>query len=64
MLPDLATHLSTTLATASLVFFVVVYAVVSIGVFRKGADELDAHAHLALDDGINTTSRIERPGRG
>jgi len=63
MLPDLATNLSTTLAVASLLFFVAVYIVVSVGVFRTGADELDARAQLALDDG-HTTSSIERPGRG
>jgi len=49
MLQDLATNLSTTLAVASLLFFVAVYIVVTIGVFRTGADELDARAHMALD---------------
>ena len=49
MLEDLATNLSTTLAVASLLFFVAVYIVVSVGVFRKGADELDARARMALD---------------
>ncbi len=63
MLQDLATNLSTTLAIASLLFFVAVYIVVTIGVFRTGADELDARAHMALDDG-STTPRSERPGRG
>ena len=64
MLQDLATNLSTTLAVASLLFFVAVYIVVTIGVFRTGADELDARAQIALDDGIGTTPHIERPGRG
>lgn len=50
MLEDLATNLSTTLAVASLLFFVGVYLIVSVGVFRKGADELDARARMALDD--------------
>ncbi len=49
MLEDLATNLSTTLAVASLLFFVAVYIVVTVGVFRTGADELDARAHMALD---------------
>lgn len=49
MLQDLATNLSTTLAVASLLFFIAVYIVVTIGVFRTGADELDERARMALD---------------
>ena len=64
MLQDLATNLSTTLAVASLLFFIAVYIVVTIGVFRTGADELDERARMALDDGDGTTPRIERLGRG
>ena len=64
MLQDLATNLSTTLAVASLLFFVAVYIVVTIGVFRTGADDLDVRARMALDDGSGTTPQIERPGRG
>ena len=53
MLPDLATNLSTTLAVASLLFFVVVYLVVTVRVFRTNANELDARAHMALDDAVS-----------
>ncbi len=49
MLQDLATNLSTTLAVASMLFFVAVYIVVTVGVFRTGADELDVRARMALD---------------
>lgn len=64
MLQDLATNLSTTLAVASLLFFVAVYIVVTIGVFRTRADELDARARLVLDDGSDATFGSDRPGRG
>lgn len=59
MLQDLATHLSTLLAVGSLLFFVAVYAVVTVRVFRTSADELDACAHLALDDTAGVPSRGE-----
>lgn len=49
MLEDLATNLSTTLAVASMLFFVAVYIVVTVGVFRTGTDVHDARAHMALD---------------
>ncbi len=49
MLQDLATSLSTTLAVVSLLFFVAVYIVVTVGVFWTGADEHDARARMALD---------------
>jgi|GEM_PF-6045739 len=49
MLEDLATNLSTTLAVASMLFFVAVYIVVTIGVFRTGVDEHDVRARMALD---------------
>ena len=50
MLPDLATSLSTALATASLLFFLAVYAVVVVQVVRGRREHLDAHARMALDD--------------
>ena len=50
MLPDLATSLSTALATASLLFFVAVYAVVVVQVVRGRREDLDAHARMALDE--------------
>ncbi len=50
MLPDLATSLSTTLATASLLFFLAVYAVVVVQVVRGRREDLDAHARMALDE--------------
>jgi len=49
MLEDLATNLSTTLAVASMLFFVAVYIVVTVGVFRTDAHELDARALIPLD---------------
>lgn len=52
MLPELATSLSTVLATASLVFFVAVYFVVTVRVFRTNKTDLDARAHMALDDAV------------
>lgn len=51
MLQDLATRLSTVLATASMLFFVAVYVVVVVRVVRARREDLDAHARLALDDG-------------
>lgn len=50
MLPDLATRASTILATASLLFFVAVYAFVVIRVVRARREDLDARARMALDD--------------
>jgi hypothetical protein len=50
MLQDLATNLSTTLAVASLLFFVAVYIVVTVGVFRTAAEDLEMRARLVLDD--------------
>jgi len=49
MLQDFATSLSTTLAVASLLFFVVVYVVVTVRAFRTGVDELDKRARMALE---------------
>ena len=63
MLQDLATSLSTTLAVASLLFFIAVYIIVSIGVFRTGAGELDMRARMALDDGPDTPGRSEHRAR-
>ena len=37
-------------ATASMLFFIAVYLVVAVRVFRTGTEELDARARLALDD--------------
>lgn len=64
MLQDLATNLSTTLAVASLLFFIAVYIIVTIGVFRTGADELDARARMALDDETDQRKTSEHPARG
>lgn len=50
MLQDLATGASTVLATASLLFFIAVYAVVVVRVVRARRGDLDAHARMALDD--------------
>ena len=49
MFDGLVTELSTALSVGSLLFFVAVYLVVSIRVFRQGGDELDARARLVLD---------------
>ena len=49
MLQDLATSTSTALAVASLLFFVAVYAIVVVRVWRARRADLDAHARLALD---------------
>ena len=38
-------------ATGSLLFFIVVYVFVSVRLYCAPAEELDAHARLALDDG-------------
>ena len=64
MLQDLATNLSTTLAVASLLFFVAVYIVVTIGVFRTRTADHDRRARLPLDDGADARVHSERPGRG
>ena len=37
-------------AIASMLFFIAVYLVVAVRVFRAGTDELDARARMALDD--------------
>lgn len=50
MLQDLATQASTVLATASMLFFLAVYAVVLVQVVRARTDDLDVHARMALDD--------------
>lgn len=52
MLQDLATSLSTTLATASMLFFVAVYVVVAVRLVRARPEDLDAQARLALDDDL------------
>lgn len=49
MLQDLATQASTVLATASMLFFLAVYAVVFVQVVRARTDDLDVHARMALD---------------
>ncbi len=61
MLPELATSLSTVLATASLVFFVAVYVVVTVRVFRTNTSDLDARAHMALDDTVPVNRSGSRP---
>jgi hypothetical protein len=38
-------------ATASTLFFIVVYIVVSVRLFRQSSARLDAQARLVLDDG-------------
>lgn len=38
-------------ATASLLFFIAVYVVVSVRLFMTSSEELDAHARRALDEG-------------
>jgi hypothetical protein len=63
MLQELATNLSTNLAVASLLFFVAVYLVVLVDVFRRRTTDLDARARLALDDGSETATRDDRGGR-
>lgn len=52
MLQDLATSLSTVLATASMLFFVAVYLFVVVRIVRARPEELDAQARLALDDDL------------
>jgi hypothetical protein len=41
---------ASTWAVASMLFFVAVYLVVTVRVFRARPDELDARARMALDD--------------
>ena len=41
---------ASTWAVASMLFFVAVYLVVTVQVFRARPDELDARARMALDD--------------
>jgi len=62
MLQDLATRVSTGLATASMLFFVAVYLVVVVRVVRARREDLDAHARLALDDQPPVSGA--RPGAG
>lgn len=51
MLQELATGSGATAwAVGSLLFFVAVYALVMVRLFRTSREELDAHARLALDD--------------
>ncbi|MEZ5283676.1 MAG: hypothetical protein R2712_02475 [Vicinamibacterales bacterium] len=50
MLQELATGTSAALATASLLFFVAVYAFVVVRVIRARKEDLDARARMALDD--------------
>jgi hypothetical protein len=50
MLQDLATRLSTVLATLSMLFFVAVYLAVVVRVVRARPEDLEAQARLALDD--------------
>lgn len=64
MLQELATNLSTTLAVASLLFFVAVYVVVTIKLFRTSATDLDVRARMALDDAGDASAAQERPHRG
>ncbi len=54
---QLVSELSTTLSVGSLLFFIAVYLVVSVRAFRSGADELDARARMALDDGTETRGK-------
>lgn len=49
MLQDLATQASTVLATASMLFFLVVYTVVLVRVMRARTDDLEVHARMVLD---------------
>jgi hypothetical protein len=61
MLQDLATGASTALATASLVFFVAIYALVVVRVVRARNEDLDARARMALDD--ERLAGVDAPGR-
>ena len=42
-------------ASASLVFFVVFWIVVTFRVYRTAPEELDAQARMVLDDGVAVT---------
>ncbi|MEZ5294601.1 MAG: hypothetical protein R2745_26220 [Vicinamibacterales bacterium] len=66
MLPDLATSTSTFLAVVSLLFFVVVYAVVAVRVFLAKPEDLETHARMALDDdpGPRRGTRIDATSQG
>lgn len=46
-------------ATASTLFFIAVYVIVSIRLFRQSSARLDAQARLVLDDG-HVAGREER----
>ena len=51
MLQELAAGSGATAwAIGSLLFFVAVYALVMVRLFRTSGEELDAHARIALDD--------------
>jgi hypothetical protein len=47
-----STGASSWAAIASMCFFIAVYVVVAVRVFRAGADDLDARARMALDDTV------------
>ena len=64
MFEELTTELSTALSVGSLLFFVVVYAVVMVRAFRRGTDDLDARARMALDDGADGPHRGNAAVRG
>lgn len=47
---------ASTWAVASMLFFVAVYVVVAVQVFRARPDELDARARMALDEAAPGTA--------
>lgn len=51
MLQELASPGTAVWAVVSLLFFVAVYAYVTVRVFRTRAEDLEATARLAIDDG-------------
>lgn len=57
MLQEMTTETGAGLwATASLLFFIAVYAFVSIRLYRTSSEELAAQARIALDDGEDVRS--------
>jgi hypothetical protein len=62
MLQELTSRTAADWATVSLLFFVAVYVFVSIRLFRKPGEELDAQARRALDDG--DVAHAGNPERG
>lgn len=63
MLQELTSQTAADWATVSLLFFVAVYVIVSIRLFRKPGHELEEHARRAMDDGAVVHAGRTETGR-